>query len=155
MPDKSTINLVEISDIRDGVAILKDGSLRAVVDVGAINFELRSEDEQTAIIQNFQNFLNSLDFPLQIVITSRHLDIENYLKLVESSRASLTNELLKIQAAEYGNFVKEISSLANIMDKQFYVVVPFYAVATQEKGGVFGGSPVFLKNPETKSRLTR
>ncbi|OGN07804.1 MAG: hypothetical protein A2750_01605 [Candidatus Yanofskybacteria bacterium RIFCSPHIGHO2_01_FULL_45_42] len=148
MPDKSTINLVEISDIRDGVAILKDGSLRAVVDVGAINFELRSEDEQTAIIQNFQNFLNSLDFPLQIVITSRHLDIENYLKLVESSRASLTNELLKIQAAEYGNFVKEISSLANIMDKQFYVVVPFYAVATQEKGGLFGRlSGLFKKSP--------
>lgn len=152
MPDKSTINLVEISEIRDGVAILRDGSLRALIDIGAINFELRSEDEQNAIVQNFQNFLNSLDFPLQIVITSRHLDIKNYLKLVDESRASLTNELLKIQAAEYGNFVREISALANIMDKQFYVVVPFYAVANEKKGGLFGGLSDLFKKSSTQTQ---
>lgn len=136
MPAPSTKQLVEVADIRDNVVFLKNGSLRAVIEVAAVNFELKSEEEQTAILQNFQNFLNSIDFPLQIAITSRKLDIEDYLKLVDATTNTLTNELLKIQAAEYSKFVKELSDLANIMTKKFYIVVPFYIFETPGKTGI-------------------
>ena len=77
----STQNLVSISEIRDNVLLLKDGSMRAIIGVSAINFELRSEDEQIAIVRNFQQFVNSLDFPLHISMISRQLHIDDYLKL--------------------------------------------------------------------------
>ncbi len=136
MPFPSTKQLVEVADIRDNVVFLKNGSLRAVLEVSAVNFELKSEEEQVAILQNFQNFLNSVDFPLQIAITSRKLDIEDYLKLVDSANNTLTNELLKIQAMEYSKFVKELSDLANIMTKKFYIIVPFYIFETPGKTGI-------------------
>src|SRR3989344_3068465 len=98
MPNQSTENLVPITDIRESVVILKNGSLRMVLEVSSINFELRSADEQVAILQGFQRFLNSADFPLQIVASSRKLDIEPYLKTVDGIAESTENELLKIQA---------------------------------------------------------
>src|SRR3989344_5634877 len=116
-PGLSTQNLVSIREIRDSVLLLKDGSLRALIEVSAINFELRSEDEQTAIIQNFQKFVNSLDFPLHISMISRRLYIDNYLKLAAEASGELDNELLRIQANEYMKFVEELSSLTNIMSK--------------------------------------
>ena len=106
---QSTEQFVEIADIRDNVVILKNGSLRAVVEVAAINFELRSEEEQIAILQNFQKFLNSVDFPLEIVSTSRRLNIDDYLKVVTESIDTIENELLKIQGVEYAKFIKELS----------------------------------------------
>ena len=136
MAVQSTKNLVDIADIIENMVLLKNGSLRAVIEVSAINFELRSEGEQVAILQNFQRFLNSIDFPLQIVVNSRKLDIEDYLKLIEKSTESLTSELLKIQAAEYSKFVKELSDLSNIMDKSFYIVVPFYVFEAPSKAGI-------------------
>jgi type IV secretory pathway VirB4 component len=136
MATQSTNQLVDISDIIDNVVILKNGSLRAVIEVSAINFELRSEGEQLAILQNFQRFLNSTDFPLQIVVNSRKLDIDDYVKLVEKSTESLTSELLKIQAAEYAKFIKELSDLSNIMSKKFYIVVPFYVFETPSRAGI-------------------
>lgn len=126
MAEISTKQFIDISSINDEILILKDGSLRSIVDVTAINFELRSDEEQTAITQGFQSFLNSLDFPIQICVTSRKYDINDYIKLVETAGNETTNELLKIQAAEYSKFIKEISTLANIMSKKFYVVIPFY-----------------------------
>ena len=134
--NQSTLQLVEISEIRDNVVILKDGSLRAVVEVSAINFELRSEDEQNAILQGFQNFLNSVDFSLQMVVTSRRLFIDDYLKFVQDATSSVTNELLKIQSVEYVKFVKELSALANIMSKKFYIVIPFYIFENPSKAGI-------------------
>src|SRR3990167_4720564 len=108
MATQSTKQLVAIADIIENVVILKNGSLRTLIEVSSINFELRSEGEQVAILQNFQRFLNSTDFPLQIVVNSRKLDIEDYVKLIDKSTESLTSELLKIQAAEYSK-----SSLVN------------------------------------------
>lgn len=131
----STQQLVAISDVRDNVILLKDGSMRAIIEISAINFELRSEDEQIAIIQNFQNFINSLDFPLQISILSRRLYIDDYLKFVSEATSQLDNELLRIQANEYMGFIKELSSLTNIMSKKFYVSVPFYIFETPTKTG--------------------
>ena len=117
--------------------MLKDGSMRVIVEVSAINFELRSEDEQTAIIQNFQRFINSMDFPLHICIISRRLYIDNYLKLTAEASGQLDNELLRIQAGEYMKFIKELSSLTNIMSKKFYIAVPFYIFEAPTKTGIF------------------
>jgi type IV secretory pathway VirB4 component len=136
MAIQSTKQLVEISNIVDNIVLLKNGSLRSVIEVSAINFELRSEGEQIAILQNFQRFVNSIDFPLQIVVNSRKLNIEEYLKLIDESSNALTNELLKIQAAEYSKFIKELSDLSNIMSKKFYIVVPFYVFEAPSKSGI-------------------
>ena len=136
MPATSTENLVPIANIRDGVVMLKNGSLRLVLGVSAINFELRSADEQVAILQGFQRFINSTDFPLQIAISSRELNIDSYLKNVEQVIESTKSELMRIQASEYSRFVKELSSLSNIMSKKFYVIIPFYVFETLEVTGL-------------------
>ena len=136
MPNQSTENLISISDIRDGVVVLKNGSLRMVLEISAINFELRSADEQVAILQGFQRFLNSADFPVQIIVSSRELSLDIYLKTVERIVESVESELLKIQAMEYSRFIKELSSLSNIMSKKFYLVLPFYVYETPEITGL-------------------
>jgi type IV secretory pathway VirB4 component len=137
---QTTKDFVQIAEIRDSILVLKDGSLRSIVEVSSINFELKSADEQVAIIQGFQNFLNSVDFPLQIVVNSRKLDVGPYIKSLETLGGILKNELLKIQAAEYTRFVAGLTELTNIMAKKFYIVVPFHAVeaAAQTKAGLFG-----------------
>lgn len=137
--ESSTADLIQIQELRDGVLVLKDGSLRAVVKVSAINFELRSSDEQAAILQQFAGFLNSIDFPVQMVVHSRRFDITEYLTSVEAASELLTNELLKVQAKEYIRFVTELSELANIMSKNFYVVLPLTVVKTSESTGILGG----------------
>jgi len=136
MATQSTKELVSIADIKDSIVLLKNGSLRAVIEVTAVNFELRSEEEQTGILQNFQRFLNSIDFPLQMIVNSRQLNMDEYLKSVDAIAESTTNELLKIQAIEYSKFVKELLELSNIMTKHFYVVLPFYVYETPSKTGI-------------------
>lgn len=148
--EPSTSDLIQIQELRDGVLILKDGSLRAVVSVTAINFELRSSDEQQAILQQFAGFLNSIDFPIQMVVHSRRYDITEYIKTVQVAAEQLTNELLKVQATEYIRFVSELSDLANIMAKNFYVVLPLTVVAPTESKGLLGGfKDMFKKAPPT------
>lgn len=154
MPIQSTKQLVEVADIRENVVFLKNGSLRAVIEVSATNFELKSEAEQTAILQNFQNFLNSIDFPLQMVITSRKLDINEYLTLVDAATNELSNELLKIQAGEYSKFVKELAELANIMTKKFYIVVPFYVFETPSKTGLLKSLTSIFKPSTAVKQIT-
>ncbi len=154
MAVQSTKQLVEIADIIDNVVLLKNGSLRAVIEVSAINFELRSEGEQIAILQNFQRFVNSMDFPLQIVVNSRKLNIDEYLKLIDESSNALTNELLKIQAAEYSKFVRELSDLSNIMSKKFYIVVPFYVFEAPSKSGITESIKSIFKPSSVVKSLT-
>lgn len=145
----STTDLTQIKDLRDGVIILKDGSLRGVVQVSAVNFELRSSDEQSAILQQFASFLDSIDFPIQMVVNSRRFDISAYLATVQTASEQLTNELLKVQAAEYIKFVGELSELANIMAKNFYVVVPLSIVPVNQSKGILGGfKDIFKKSPK-------
>lgn len=122
----TTKQFVDIHDIREGVVILKNSSLRMILEVNSVNFDLKSADEQTAIIRGFQNFINSLDFPLQIIIQSRRLDIKGYLNKTEILVNQLDNELLRIQGVEYLRFIRGLTELANIMSKKFYLVVPFY-----------------------------
>lgn len=124
----STKQFVDIHDIRDGIVILKNGSLRIILEISSINFDLKSADEQTAIVRGFKDFLNALDFPLQIVVHSRRLDIKNYLEKTQAVVEKTDNELLRIQGVEYLRFVRGLTELANIMSKKFYIIVPFYAV---------------------------
>jgi len=124
----STQQFLEIEDVRENVLILKDGSLRGILVVSSINFALKSEEEQNAIIYQFQNFLNSLDFTIQIYIQSRRLNLTGYLERLEELEKKQTNELLKIQTRSYIDFIKSLIGGGSIMTKNFYVVVPFYPV---------------------------
>ncbi len=135
MPEANTKQFVEIQEIRDDVLILKDGSLRQVIQVGSTNFELKSSDEQLAITQGFRNFLNALDFSLEIMIMSRKLNIDKYLAIINELIENQQNELMRIQAVEYSRFIQELTQLANIMSKDFFVVVPFY-IGPRAKGGI-------------------
>jgi type IV secretory pathway VirB4 component len=135
----ATTKIVPLKDITEHIIFLKDDSLRSVLEVSAINFELRSTDEQIALIQQFQGFLNSIDFTLQIVMQSRKYNIEEYLSTLRTTAGDLTNEMLKVQAEEYIRFVRELSDLANIMKKKFYVVIPLEVVRGAGKEGLLEG----------------
>lgn len=117
---------LEIAEIRDNLIILKDNSLRAVLMVSSLNFDLKSEEEQEVIILSYQSFLNSLNFPAQILIRSKRLDLDNYLFQLEEKKKKELNEFIKAQIDEYINFIKSLLEISNIMDKKFYVVIPFY-----------------------------
>lgn len=131
---KSAQEFVDIAEIKDGVVVLKNGSLRAVLMVSSVNFDLKATQEQEAIIAAYQNFLNSLDFPIQIIINSRKLDINPYLELLDEKEKIQENELLRHQINEYRNFVKNLVSTANIMTKKFYVIVPFAITEAKKEG---------------------
>ena len=145
----STQKKVAIQEIRDGVVILKDGSYRTILMVNAVNFNLKSEAEQQSLIGAYQNFLNGLSFPLQIVTQSRTLDLDEYLDSLKAIAQTQSNDLLRTQTNEYVNFVQELIGVANIMSKTFYVVVPL-SDAPVKSGGLFGflrrgsNSPVSL-----------
>ena len=122
---KATQDFVPIKEVRDGIAIMKDGSMRVVLLTSSLNFSLKSEDERTAIIYQFQDFLNSLDFPIQIYIQSRRLDIRPYIALLEDRYKEQMNDLMKIQTEEYIGFIKNFTENTNIMTKSFFVVVEY------------------------------
>ena len=125
-PDpKSTQEFVPISEIRDGVIVLKNGGMRSVILASSLNFALKSGDEQASILMQFQNFLNSLDFSVQIVIQSKKLDIRPYLALLEGRYKDQVTELMKIQVREYIEFIKAFVENTNIMTKSFFVVIPY------------------------------
>jgi type IV secretory pathway VirB4 component len=131
---QSTQRFIEIAEIKEDVVVMKDGTLRVVLLVSSINFSLKSEDEQTAIIQGYQSFLNSLDFPLQIVIQSRQLNIQSYLDKLGELEKNQTNDLLKMQTTEYKQFIRELVELGEIMGKRFYVVVQYDPSSDKQKG---------------------
>lgn len=133
----STLKYVDVESIKDGVVILKNGSLRSILMVSSINFDLKSTDEQDAIIAQYQNFLNSLDFPLQIVVTSRKLNIRPYIEMIQERQKQQTNEMLRMQTLEYEEFISKLTDVTNIMSKFFYIVVPFAPIETK-KSGFFG-----------------
>jgi type IV secretory pathway VirB4 component len=135
---KATQEFVPIKEVRDGIITLKDGSLRAIMMVSSINFSLKSPDEQEAIIFQFQNFLNSLDFSIQIAIQSRALDIRPYIASLETRYKNELGDLMKIQIREYINFVKNFVDQSSIMTKTFFVVIPFSPTIINTKNGFFG-----------------
>jgi len=125
MPDSATQEFLEIKDIREGVLVLKNNAIRGILMVSSINFALKSDEEQSAIIYAFQTFLNSLDFSCQIVIQSRNINITPYLDGLKDLEEKQTSELLKQQTASYRDFIKNLVKGDMIMTKNFYVVVPY------------------------------
>ncbi len=125
----ATQSFVPLKEVRDGIAILRDGSLRAILMVSSINFALKSHDEQTAILAQFQSFLNTLDFSIQISIQSRRLDINPYLELLHTKEVTQENDLMKIQLREYVEFIRTFTTEVDIMVKSFFVVVPYSPIA--------------------------
>jgi type IV secretory pathway VirB4 component len=122
---KATQDFVPIKEIRDGVVILKDGSMRSILLASSINFALKSADEQQAILMQFQDFINSLDFSIQIFIESRRLDIRPYMAFLEQRYKEQTIDLMKLQTREYIEFIKNFTESVSIMTKSFFIVVPY------------------------------
>lgn len=151
---KTTQEFVPIKEVRDGVIIMKDNSMRGVVLANSLNFALKSKDEQEAIIYQFQNFLNSLDFSVQISIQSRQLDIRPYLATLEKRYNEELNDLLKIQIREYVQFIKNFTETQSIMSKTFFIVIPFTAtnLGSKKEGGGFGG---FFSSNNKDSKLVK
>lgn len=123
-----------VAEIKNDTAVMKDGTLRAVLMVSSINFALKNEDEQNAIVSSYVSFLNALDHPLQIIIQSRQLNIKPYLARLAGREKEQTNELLRMQTADYRSFVSQLVDLGKIMSKNFFVVVPYDPLSNKKKG---------------------
>lgn len=121
----TTQDFIPIKEIRDGIIVLRDGSLRAILLASAINIALKSADEQQAVVMQFQGFLNSVEFPIQISVQSRRHDIKPYLLTLERRIEQQKEELLRLQTREYIEFIKWFTESVNVMSKKFYVVVPY------------------------------
>ena len=152
---QSAQKFVPIKEIRSGTVVLTDGSLRSVLLASSLNFALKSEDEQTAILMQFQNLLNTLEFPLQFFIESRELDIRPYIALLEEQLKEQTIDLIKTQTREYIEFIKGFTENVNIMSKSFFVVVPYTPAVIKTGSGVAGVVDVLKRRgPEdAKQRL--
>lgn len=124
-PSGATQQFVPVKEIRSGTVILKDGGYRGILLCSSVNFGLKSADEQRAITLGFQNFLNTLDFSIQIVINSRKMDLRPYLAILAEKAPEQKTELMRIQLREYIEFIRSFSDQANIMTKSFYIVVPY------------------------------
>ena len=122
--DDSTQRYLPFSEIRDNVMVMKDGSVRLVIKVDTVNFSLKSEEEQDAIIYSYQRFLNSLQFPIQILVRSLKVDIEGYMDRLRTTANGQTNALLKEQTNRYIEFLNNLVDMAQIMKKEFYIIVP-------------------------------
>lgn len=150
----STEQFVSIETIKDDCVILKDGSLRAVVMVSGINFDLKSEEEQNLILASFQRLLNRLDFSIQFVIHSRKMNIDDYLNKLEKREEEEKNGLLKNQIREYGTFIRTLVSVTNVMSKRFYIVIPYSSIALDVKGplsGIISSLPFGGKKKDKKA----
>lgn len=134
MVQATTQQILEIEDIREGVVILKNKSVRGVVAVSSLNFSLKSVDEQNAILYQFQNFLNSLDFSIEILVQSRRINLTGYIDKLKELEQQQKNELLKIQTTDYRKFIQRLVASGDIFSRSFYVIVPFY-LKQISKGG--------------------
>jgi type IV secretory pathway VirB4 component len=148
--NKSTQNTLLISEIKDGVVVMRDGSLRAVILGSAINFDLMSSAEQESVEFAYQGFLNSLHFPVQIVIKSQKIELSGYLDKLKGLRGEQSNELLGALMDDYIANIRALVDEVNIMDKQFYVVVPYFppTVIPQNANLVTGVKAAFEPTPE-------
>ena len=128
----STQNALQIAEIRDGIVIMNDGSFRSVLMVKSINFDLMSPQEQEAVEFAYQGFLNSLYFPIQVVVRSERVDLKQYLEKLDKIRSEHDNMLLAMLMDDYINYVDQLSEQANIMNKKFYIVIPYFPTPTIE-----------------------
>ena len=145
MPQKSSVKgkktkfaatqiFLPISEIRDDVVVLKNGGLRAVIEVNSVNFSLKSEQEQNALIYSYQRFLNLLQFPIQIVVRSKKLDIDGYLSSFQKIAKNQNEPLMKNLTNNYVDYVEKLVEYADIMEKHFYLVIPYDPIRSRDKG---------------------
>ncbi len=148
----STQNMLQIAEVRDGIVIMNDGSFRSVIMAKSINFDLMSPQEQESVESGYQAFLNSLDFDIQIFIRSQKVDIRMYIDKLQTKRNEQSNMLLGIMMDDYINYISEVSVQSNIMDKYFYLVVPYFSSVSvkraidQSKSFFTGLSGIFNKS---------
>ena len=147
----ATQQFVPLREIRDGVVILKSGQMCMVLLASSINFAFKSTEEQEAILSQFQSFLNTLDFSLQIYIQSRRLDIRPYLNVLKEREVLQDNDLMRMQLREYIDFIQAFTADSDIMSKNFFVVIPYTPGAVNVKGGISG---LFNRSQEKKDVLT-
>ena len=161
----SAQEFVPVRDIRDGIVILKNNQMCQVLLASSINFALKSVDEQRAILQQFQSFLNTLDFTLQIYVQSRQLNIEPYLQLLEQQEPKQDNDLMRIQLREYIEFIRTFTAEVDVMSKSFFIVVPytpiqmdlakgFANVFGKNKGGVMNDNQFEEHRTQLEQRVT-
>lgn len=124
-PDSSTQRYLPFSQIKDNIVIMKDDSARLIMKCSTVNFLLKNTDEQDAIIISFQRFLNSLNFPIQIIIRSKKLDIDSYINNLKNKAIKQKNKLLQNQTYEYIEYLTKLIEVAQIMKKEFYIVIPY------------------------------
>lgn len=129
----STQNALQIAEIRDGIVIMSDGTFRSVIMVKSINFDLMSPQEREAVEYSYQGFLNSLYFPVQIFIHSQKVDLGPYIDKLDKIRTEHENMLLALLMEDYITFMDQLSLQTNIMDKKFYVVIPYFPVVDVQK----------------------
>lgn len=154
---KATQEFLPIKEIRDGVLILKDNSLRVILMASSINFDLQSADIQQATILQFQNFLNVIDFSVEIFIESRRMDIKPYLNQLEQRYKEQLNDLLKIQTKEYINFINQFTQNSNIMSKRFFVVIPYAStlISSGSHGVSTSLTDIIQSSPKKKTSGTK
>lgn len=136
-PGVPSQRFLDIAEIKEDVVIMKDGTIRAVLLVSSINFALKNVDEQNAIVQAYMGFLNSIDFPVQIVIQSRRMNIDTYLDSLKEAERVQHNDLLRAQIGDYREYVRQLVQLGDIMQKRFYVIVPLDPAVTPLKRNFF------------------
>jgi type IV secretory pathway VirB4 component len=148
-----TQQFVPVKEVRDGIVVLKDDTLVMVVLVSSINISLKSYDEQRAVLSQFQNFLNTLDFPIQIVIQSRRYDVRPYILSLEKRLKVQTEQLLRVQTQEYIQFIQTFTEQVNVMRKNFFVVVPYNPAVISQSSGL-GKIFSFFGKKQTNADLT-
>lgn len=148
---QATQQFVDVERVQSGTVILKSGALRKILLVSGINFALKSEDDKNIILRAYQDFLNSIDFTLQIIIHSRRLNIQGYLDGLAKRKETEENELLREQIDEYSEFIKSFVEQSDIMGKSFFVVVPYDPTIISGKGGLLSGLPFFGKKKDTSA----
>jgi hypothetical protein len=151
----STQQFLDIAEIKDDTVVMRDGTVRAVLLVSSVNFALKSEEEQDAIVSSYVGFLNSINFPVQIVIQSRRLNIDNYLTDLKKKEKEQTNELLKIQTGEYISYIQELVSIGDIMSKNFFLVIPYNPLSDKHKSFFSSISDVFRPTSVMKMKGKR
>lgn len=133
-PKMSTQMYLKIAEIRNDTLVLKNGGLRAILKTSSMNLNLKSEDEQNAVIYSYQNFLNTLEHPIQIVVRSKRLDIDTYIDSLKKIGVKQTNPLLQKQTFEYIEYISRLVEYADIMEKEFYVVIPQDPYRSEKRG---------------------
>ena len=148
----STQRYLQFSEVHDDTLVLKNGGIRAVLEISSMNFNLKSEAEQKAIIHSYQGFLNTLNFPVQILVRSRKLDIDQYIGDLENKHSGISNPLLQTQMGEYIDYISRLVEYSDIMEKKFYVVVPLDPARAQKKG-VFASFLSYIQPEDTVGQI--